>query len=177
MKVGSVDVLLREKDDTSVNKEGRKGSVHERLGGVQRLETDKCKLIRKYRAAATDVAWACSGVLATVRDGNSIPLTQHRIWDAGFDILNLIPLGADKVFISSTQDIGVMSVINGALDFFNLLFGNFKPWNFDLASCQLGAWVRIYGIPLHAWNESFFKLCVLDCGRFLRSDGVSFDKD
>lgn len=37
--------------------------------------------------------------------------------------------------------------------------------------------MRLYGIPLHAWNESFFKLCVLDCGRFLRSDSCSVDRD
>jgi hypothetical protein len=58
-----------------------------------------------------------------------------------------------------------------------MLFENFKPWNNDVASFHRGAWVRIYGIPVHAWNESFFKLCVMDCGRYLRTDGMSMDKD
>jgi hypothetical protein len=30
---------------------------------------------------------------------------------------------------------------------------------------------------LHAWNESFFKLCVFDCGRFLRADNYTKEKD
>jgi hypothetical protein len=30
---------------------------------------------------------------------------------------------------------------------------------------------------LHAWNVEFFKLCVFDCGRFLRADSCSADKD
>jgi hypothetical protein len=30
---------------------------------------------------------------------------------------------------------------------------------------------------LHAWNESFFKLCVFDCGRFLRADNYTTEKD
>ena len=42
---------------------------------------------------------------------------------------------------------------------------------------QRGAWLRWYGIPLHAWNESFFKLCVLDCGRYLRTDICSLKKE
>jgi hypothetical protein len=42
---------------------------------------------------------------------------------------------------------------------------------------QRGAWVRIYGIPLHAWNDNFFKLCVMDYGRFLRSDGYTAAKE
>lgn len=37
--------------------------------------------------------------------------------------------------------------------------------------------MRLYGIPLHAWNENFFKLCVLDCGRYLRADSGSVDRD
>jgi len=41
---------------------------------------------------------------------------------------------------------------------------------------QRGAWLRVYGIPLHAWNEFFLKLCVLDCGRYLRVDSVSLNK-
>jgi hypothetical protein len=42
---------------------------------------------------------------------------------------------------------------------------------------QRGAWVRIYGIPLHAWNVNFFKLCVMDCGRFLCADRYTVAKD
>ncbi|MCI22292.1 sulfate transporter, partial [Trifolium medium] len=42
---------------------------------------------------------------------------------------------------------------------------------------QRGVWVRLYGISLHAWSVDFFKLCVLDCGRFLRADSCSTDKD
>jgi len=37
--------------------------------------------------------------------------------------------------------------------------------------------VRIYGVPIHAWNESFFKLCILDYGRFLRTDVCSVEKE
>jgi hypothetical protein len=35
---------------------------------------------------------------------------------------------------------------------------------------------RLYIIPLHAWNEEFFKLCVLDCGSFLCADSFTIDK-
>lgn len=40
-----------------------------------------------------------------------------------------------------------------------------------------GAWVWLYGIPLHAWNENFFKLCVVDCGSFLGSDKCSLNRE
>jgi len=37
--------------------------------------------------------------------------------------------------------------------------------------------VRIYGVPIHAWNTNFFKLCVLDCGRLLRMDESALEKE
>ena len=37
--------------------------------------------------------------------------------------------------------------------------------------------MRLYGILLHSWNESFFKLCVFDCGRFIRTDCCSSEKE
>lgn len=42
---------------------------------------------------------------------------------------------------------------------------------------ERGAWVKIYGVPLHAWNYDFFKLCVLDCGRLLKIDDITMDRD
>ena len=42
---------------------------------------------------------------------------------------------------------------------------------------QRGAWVRLYGIPLHAWHENFFKLCVMDSGRFLKTDNCSLNRE
>ncbi|MCI92227.1 hypothetical protein A2U01_0113523, partial [Trifolium medium] len=37
-------------------------------------------------------------------------------------------------------------------------------WEKNALPYQRGAWVRLYGVPLHAWNVQFFKLCVFDCG-------------
>jgi len=36
--------------------------------------------------------------------------------------------------------------------------------------------VRAYGVPVHAWNDDFFKLCVMGAGRFIRSDECTVDK-
>lgn len=39
-----------------------------------------------------------------------------------------------------------------------------------------GAWIRIYGVPIQAWNVEFFKLCVADSGRFMHTDECTSDK-
>ena len=41
---------------------------------------------------------------------------------------------------------------------------------------ERGAWLRVYGIPVHAWNDVFFRLCVSGIGRFLYVDECTTDK-
>ncbi|MCI52755.1 hypothetical protein A2U01_0074001, partial [Trifolium medium] len=63
-----------------------------------------------------------------------------------------------------------------AKEFFKLFLSNWVRWEKEVMSVHRGAWVRLYGIPLHVWNENFFKLCVFDCGRFLREDSCTSKK-
>jgi len=115
--------------------------------------------------------------MAIVIHGEAIPMIQSRIEDAGFSDIDVIPFGGDGVFIHSSSGIDVSPILEGAKDFFSHSLSNIRRWDKNLVSFQRGAWLRLYGIPLHAWNETFFKLCVLDCGRFLRADSCSMDKD
>jgi hypothetical protein len=51
-------------------------------------------------------------------DGAPIPLIRNRIVDAGFKDIDIIPLGADKVFVHSTNDNNVSDVVQAAKQFF-----------------------------------------------------------
>ncbi|GAU51172.1 hypothetical protein TSUD_412070 [Trifolium subterraneum] len=135
------------------------------------------KLVRKYTSTCDDVKWARKGVVATVMNGEVVSMVQQRIEDAGFTNLVITPMGADKVFIYCKSELDIMCTINGARQFFKFFFSAFVRWDKDILPFQRGAWVRLYGVPLHAWSEIFFKLCVLDCGRYLRTDSVSLDRD
>jgi len=64
-------------------------------------------------------------------------------------------------------------VVKEARHFFDLIFSQLVRWENSVLPFRRGAWLRVYGIPLHAWNETFFNLCVFDCGSFLRSDNCS----
>lgn len=124
-----------------------------------------------------DLAWARKGVIVSVLNGEAIPVVQTRVDDAGFDDLDIIRVGEDKVFIRSLSNSDVKEVFAEAQDFFNLLFTQPVRWDKNILSFERGAWVRIYGTPIHAWSESFFKLCVSECGRFLRMDNSTISKE
>ncbi|MCH79282.1 cysteine-rich receptor-like protein kinase [Trifolium medium] len=181
VKIGDVMVQLGDNKD----KEGTVGAKARVLRPVtdnrerqpeKEYAPDNSVLMRKYNTTSDDLQWAREGVVATVINGEAIPIIQNRIMDAGFNELAIIPLGADKVFVRTSSEMDVVSILNGARDFFKLIFSAWVRWDKEVVPAQRGAWVRLYGIPLHAWNESFFRLCVMDCGRFLRADSCSVDR-
>jgi len=57
-----------------------------------------------------------------------------------------------------------------------MLFRNIHKWSVTDVKYERGAWVRVYGVPDHAWNDDFFKLCVMNSGRFIRADECTVDK-
>jgi hypothetical protein len=133
--------------------------------------------VRSYKAAPDDVEWARCGVVAAVANGEAGSVVRRRLEDAGFNGLDLVHLGGAKVLVRSLDGTDVLAVLDGAKDFFSMCFSHWVRWETTVIPFQRGAWVRIYVIPLHAWNCNFFKLCVMDCGRFLRSDNYTAAKD
>jgi hypothetical protein len=115
--------------------------------------------------------------VATIRKGEVISVVRSRIADAGFTDVDVTLLGADKVFLRSKAGLDVATVLASASEFFKIIFSTWGRWEAQAIPFQRGAWVRLYGIPLHAWNEDFFRLCVFDCGRFLRADNYIVEKD
>lgn len=85
------------------------------------------KFIRKYSSHAEDLLWASQGVLANVINGEAIPIVQKRISDAGIEDVEIIPVGADRVFIRSLSEVNISTILNDAKDFFAHFFNNFKP--------------------------------------------------
>jgi len=86
-------------------------------------------------------------------------------------------LGADKVFLRTTDEGDVSSLLFEAANFFGKFFSSSVRWNKEIVGHERGAWVRIYGVPLHAWNLNFFKLCVCDSGRLMQVDEFTLEKE
>lgn len=77
LKEGNVVDVVREKGD------GRVRVVQQQQPVVQ-------KLVEMYRSRGDDLKWACLGVIASVVNGEAIPVVQNRIEDARFTDLEII---------------------------------------------------------------------------------------
>ncbi|PNX78571.1 hypothetical protein L195_g034549 [Trifolium pratense] len=180
VQVGDIVIKLGARKEEILKKADPK-KVGARISNKGEQPDDAVKerqvFLRSYQSKSDDSEWALNGVVATVVNGEAIPVVQNRIMDAGFNDLVLIPMGADKVFVRNRENDDAKSTINNAKDFFKLVFSSWKSWEKETSPYRRGAWVRLYGVPLHAWNEQFFQLCVFDCGRFLRIDCCSAEKN
>jgi len=85
-------------------------------------------------------------------------------------------MGGDRVFIHCHDNEDVWQVFNNVVDFFGMHFRNLHKWTACYVGYERGAWLRVYGTPVHAWNTNFFKLCVSKCGRFIQADECTVDK-
>ncbi|PNY07495.1 cysteine-rich receptor-like protein kinase, partial [Trifolium pratense] len=180
VRVGNIIVELGARKVKSSQKKAQKEGNKlppEKIEPQADTVKDRRCLMKSYRTKPADAKWASNGVVATIINGEAVPLVQDRIVDAGFNDLVLIPMGADKVFLRSSAGADAMWTVNNAKEFFQLCFSNWSRWETDAQPYRRGAWVRLYGIPLHASNEDFFKLCVFYCGRFMRTDCCSAEKD
>lgn len=62
------------------------------------------------------------------------------------------------------------------LIFFGMLFSNIHKWSATKVKYERGTWLQVYGVPIQAWNDAFFRLCVIEISRFIRADECTVDK-
>lgn len=101
---------------------------------------------------------------------------QQRVENASFNNVVVTPMRSDMVFLRCMGEDDIWTIFNEAIQFFGMLFSDLHQWSFEDVRYERGAWLRVYGTPVHAWNELFFKLCVSGCGRFIRADECTVDR-
>jgi hypothetical protein len=121
--------------------------VHKAGGGIVNVEAEAANnvYVPKYFAKESDLSWASKGVIVSVLNGEVILVVQRRISDAGFDMLNITPMGADKVFLTTDNGEDVKAIISQDAEFFEHFFTPPLSWKKDRVVRERGAWVRIYG--------------------------------
>lgn len=109
--VGEGEVVVRENGGTKVVVRAHGGATARSNSAKQPIAK---KLVRMYRSKVDELTWARKGMVATVINGEVVPLVQSRIDDAGFKDNDIISMGADKVFIHSLSDTNITNIVGDA---------------------------------------------------------------
>jgi hypothetical protein len=113
-----------------------------------------------FETVEEDRVWARKGLIGMVKNIDEVPLIQQKILDVGITTVKIIPMGGKKVFIQPLEDEDLWDLVKDAEEFY--WFVNIKEWNPKEISSDRSIWIRVYGVPVHAWRENFFKR-ILEC--------------
>ncbi|PNX58064.1 hypothetical protein L195_g059005, partial [Trifolium pratense] len=64
----------------------------------------------------------------------------------------------------------VQALLDDAKVWMEQWFKEIRPWNSKDIDVERTIWLRVYGIPIHAWNDSFFAQLVKPWGHFINED-------
>jgi hypothetical protein len=122
-------------------------------------EADKEDLKRYQKAFIGKVAQ--SGMTYNIQEA------FHR---EGYFGVKVTPLGSNLTLLEGQDEGEVEALMEDAKDWLDQWFSSIRPWSPNDIDTERSIWLRIYGIPIHAWNLNFFTQVVKPWGTFINAD-------
>ncbi|KAK7243673.1 hypothetical protein RIF29_38482 [Crotalaria pallida] len=114
--------------------------------------------------------WLKGSFVGKVREIGMIEDIKEALEAEGFTTINPLPMGGDLVLLKPVEGEDFKEILKDSEELLSNWFVYVKPWDEeDIAGYRI-SWLRCAGIPLHAWNDTFFKTLVSKFGTFLKAD-------
>ncbi|GLT60494.1 hypothetical protein SLA2020_332580 [Shorea laevis] len=124
-----------------------------------------------------DSSWLANCATGEVYCPNLIPGLQQELWENGFTTLKITPMGGCKVLIQSEEKSQTTNFIENEKAQWSKWFGRVKLWGHLTSPEQRLAWIRITGLPLHAWNQKALGKIGNFLGSFIKVDEFTLNKE
>lgn len=85
-----------------------------------KLAAHNTPCVREYKSDPIDRDWVASGIVAMIASGETTLSIQQRMDDTCFSHLEVIPMGGDRTFLRSRNNVDIWEVFNEALDYFSM---------------------------------------------------------
>ncbi|PNX71430.1 hypothetical protein L195_g027309, partial [Trifolium pratense] len=101
---------------------------------------------------------------------------QNAFHRQGYFGVKVTPLGANLALLEGQEDGEVEALMEDAKDWLKQWFRDIRPWSPTEVDPVRIVWLRVYGIPAHAWNDLFFTQVTKPWGSFINADDVTMKK-
>ncbi|MCH85835.1 hypothetical protein A2U01_0006687, partial [Trifolium medium] len=101
---------------------------------------------------------------------------QNAFHSQGYFGVKVTPLGSNLTLLEGQEDGEVQALMEDAKDWLDQWFKEIRPWTPKDVDVERLVWLRIYGIPAHAWNDVFFSQVTRPWGNFLNADDATSKK-
>ncbi|MCI00190.1 DUF4283 domain protein, partial [Trifolium medium] len=94
----------------------------------------------------------------------------------GYFGVKVTPLGSNLTLLEGQEEGEVEALLEDAKEWLDQWFREIRPWNQKEVDVERIVWLRVFGIPLHAWNDDFFAMVTKPWGFFMNADDVTCKK-
>jgi hypothetical protein len=94
---------------------------------------------------------------------------QMKLSLAGLQMVKVMVMGGRMVLFSSGSSVNFAAPISN-IQWWGGLLEDIKPWTPNLVGTKRKLWLRLYGVPLHAWGLTLFQRIASRCGDFVALD-------
>jgi hypothetical protein len=143
--------------------------------GPNPMDTSQ-KVILKYEAEKKEMERLSKSFVGIVTNPGTTYNIQNAFHSQGYFGVKVTPLGANLTLLEGQEDGEVEALMADAKDWLEQWFSEIRPWNPKDVDLERIVWLRIYGIPVHAWNDEFFNQLTKPWGTFMHSDEVTRKK-
>ncbi|XP_058749527.1 uncharacterized protein LOC131622508 [Vicia villosa] len=88
----------------------------------------------------------------------------------GYFSIKVTPLGANLCLLEDIDDGAVRDLIEEGRSWWSQWFSEIREWREDDVDRERATWLRVYGIPCHAWNFEFFEMIAKTVGTYVCVD-------
>ncbi|KAF1868145.1 hypothetical protein Lal_00018661 [Lupinus albus] len=120
--------------------------------------------------------WLRNSYFGIVHDNIDPEGLKDKLFLDGFYSINCTILGGRQVLLRSGEEGDLEAFIHGEPEWFDSRFWVLRKWELADVSSERFAWIRCYGIPLHAWENMLFHNLASIFGTYLGQDNCTISK-
>ncbi|GAU10269.1 hypothetical protein TSUD_423290, partial [Trifolium subterraneum] len=128
------------------------------------------RVVTSYEAEKDDMSRLEKVFIGVVVNPGMTYNIQNYFHTQGYFGVKVTPLGSNLVLLEGHAEGEVQALLDDAKDWLYQLFTEIRPWNPNNVDVNRVSWLRIFGIPLHAWNDLFFTQVTKPWGTFMNTD-------
>jgi hypothetical protein len=94
----------------------------------------------------------------------------------GLQNITVTTMGGGMVLIHSSKIGELERMIKAKEEWLSYYFFDIRPWSPNMVNVNREVWVKVFGIPLHAWGDNLFKVLGARFGMFVDYDEPTASK-
>ncbi|MCH88317.1 RNA recognition motif, partial [Trifolium medium] len=147
-----------------------------RAGGHLDIRGRHNHIILSYEAEKEDLLRLNKSFIGEVVQPGMTYNIQDTFHSQGYFGVKVTPLGSNLTLLEGQEDGEVEALMKEAKSWMDQWFKDIRHWSPKEIDRERIVWLRLYGVPAHAWNDLFFAQVTKPWGSFISADDVTLKK-